>query len=568
MQPTQSAIPTGRLTSEQLSQIPNPGSPQIQASNPQNNTFDWNALSQNTGIVQKTENAEEDLGNETGNIGEQSIKTGGASFANDVGQTIAMKIMSGTNSNALPTSSSPRGSGTNELTSFDQLPKIDQTNVSNLFQMMHTATTQGNTALATHFADAIKNYQMAKGETLADAFPVLNKSPEQIVGDAVGAATTAATLGAGSLLDAAGVATEAGTTAANATRGALVGANAGLGAGVASGLENNENATGIAKSGLEGEGTGIALGGLTGGLEENPSGSAAESQATPKTSPEDTIQKNPQKILDATNPEENGKAKIKAYKDVVTGNRTGGETGMLKTQGLDPGTDAVKLSSRLNDIPGYAADGNTHLDNLKALGNNLDTTESKIDEVTSNDTTTGTKEGLKSELENLKENRPTEFKIKGDNSKLYNKVIDFAKSVVDKNDENTKGFRDGRTEFDNQAKREFPSAFKPDGSIDTTKPAGAAIKSVRDTYNKYTYDNSSRGEELRGHIQREADIFRAANNIAPKAAAQDGETIIDRFMDTHPGLKRGANLAERIGMRTVAGTAARGIMSGIKAAFK
>ncbi len=207
---------------------------------------------------------------------------------------------------------------------------------------------------------------------------------------------------------------------------------------------------------------------------------------------------------------------------------------------------------------------------LVALGANLTDTENKIGNITDNDTTTGTKEGLKGELENLKSNKPTEFKIKGDTTNAkntYNAVIDFAKKVVDNNEESTGGFRNGRSSFDSQAQREFPSAFKDDGSIDTTKPGGSSIKAVRDTWNKYTYSNSSQGDELEAQIQREADIFRAAKNIAPKAAAADGEDVIDRFMDNHEHLKRGANLLERIGMRTVAGTAARGIVDAIKGAI-
>lgn len=274
-----------------------------------------------------------------------------------------------------------------------------------------------------------------------------------------------------------------------------------------------------------------------------------------------------QEVTSAVSPNETGKNLVKAYKNVVKGTRTGGETGILKTQGLDPGNDAISLGQRLSDVPDLGVKGNTHLDNLNVLNKALNDTEGKIGEVTANDTTTGTKEELQSKFDDIKANKPSEFQIKGPNTKIYDKVVDFAKKVVGSNDETTEGFRDGRTAFDAQAKTEFPSAFKDNGSINTQTPAGSAIKNIRDTWNKYTYESSSRGPELQNHIQREADIFRATNNIAPRAAAQDGETLIDRFMDSHPGLKMGANMVERIGLRTAAGIAARGIIGAVRGAL-
>ncbi len=329
MQPTAPISPTAVLTPQQISAARQSLTAAPSTNTNQSGSFDWSTIpgtaeySANPNNNEAINNPITKLGQAGENLGTSAVAVGGGNFANDVGQTIAANIFNKTNPGA-----------------FDQLPKIDQTNVSNLFTMMHTAVTSGNTALATHFADAIKNYQYANGTTLADAFPVLNKTPEQIVGDAIGAATTAATLGAGSLLDAAGVGgaaseeaiaaakaagteIDAGSTVANASRGALVGATAGAGAGVGGAMGQNQSAQNVAKAGVEGTVTGAVLGGGTGALEESAGGSGAESESTPQNDNGNTnIQKDPQKILDATAPEEKGKTLVKAYENVAKNTRS------------------------------------------------------------------------------------------------------------------------------------------------------------------------------------------------------------------------------------------------------
>ncbi len=246
--------------------------------------------------------------------------------------------------------------------------------------------------------------------------------------------------------------------------------------------------------------------------------------------PETLLSPEQKTSIDAVNPDLSSKKLIVAYKDIVTGGRTAERSSITGTQGISENQNVRGLGVRLADV----IKSKDPLENLNSLSSELDKTETKLEPLIENDKTTGTQKELTQTLEDLKKTAmPREYNSIKESKNTFKNVIDFAQEMVVKNEESTKGFRSARTAFDNQAKTEFPSAYK-DGYIDTKTPAGRAIKLVRDTINDYTYNKSEGGPAIKNLIKREADIFRATDNIAPKAAKLHGSTAINRFFDAHP----------------------------------
>ena len=254
--------------------------------------------------------------------------------------------------------------------------------------------------------------------------------------------------------------------------------------------------------------------------------------------------------VDALNPDLSGKAKIDAYKQVATQGRGVTEGSVFGDQSLSPAKQTVNLAQRLgNDMPlsdGSVApaiklDASDHVGNLKALGDALNQTEGQLQTALKADPEieyTLDKPTLQTTLNDLKTNAPTEFIKDPTKSAAYNAVVDYGQKVIDDAPDTIQGGRDARIAFDNQAQKEFPSAFKDDGTIDTKTPAGAAIKATRDAINQHIYDTAPAGSDIKALIGREADIFKAVNNIAPKAAKNDGANSVTQWIKNNPKVSK------------------------------
>lgn len=253
-------------------------------------------------------------------------------------------------------------------------------------------------------------------------------------------------------------------------------------------------------------------------------------------SPEAQAAKASQTAIDAVNPDLTGKKLVGAYKEIVTGKRTSIPSGVLSEGGLSPNTQAISLGQRLSDIP-FTKDP---VKNLNLLAKDLTSTETKIDNLFKTDPEVqfnADKPTLLTKLDSLKTQIPREFSAIKDSKNVFNNVIDFAKETIVKAEDTPQGLRTARTAFDNQAKLEYPNAFK-DGAVDVKTPAGRAIKLGRDTINTHLYDTAPKGTEIKQLIGREADIYRATDNIAPKATELHGLSKVQQFAKAHPILTK------------------------------
>lgn len=238
--------------------------------------------------------------------------------------------------------------------------------------------------------------------------------------------------------------------------------------------------------------------------------------------------------IDAVDPALSGKKAVAAYKQVVTGQRGSVAPSVFHEQGLTPNQQTVNLGTRLKDLGLNAKD---HVGNLDKLANGLTDTETKLQAALKGGDPEvkylADKQTLLGKLNEVKTNAPEEFRIK-DSQAMVDRVTNFANKIVAKADDSIGGVRDARTAFDTQAKREFPNAFKPDGTVDTKTPAGYAIKTARDTINEHLYHTAPNGSEIQSLIGHEADIYKAAQTIAEKAAKGNGSNAFAQWAKANP----------------------------------
>jgi hypothetical protein len=240
------------------------------------------------------------------------------------------------------------------------------------------------------------------------------------------------------------------------------------------------------------------------------------------------------KSVSAVSPELTGRKLVDAYKEVIKGKRNVTESSVFKEQQLSPSDQIIALGTRLKDV----IKSTNPLNNLKSLSKELGTTESKIQQAFKSDPElqyNADKSTLFSKLEEIKSKLPREYTAIKDSRAVFNNVVDFAKELLNKADDTPLGLREARTAFDAQARLEYPNAFR-EGAIDLKTPAGRAIRDARDAFNQHLYNTAPNGTEIQRLIGHEADLFKANENIAAKAAKLHGDTGLKQWMKRNPGI--------------------------------
>lgn len=314
-----------------------------------------------------------------------------------------------------------------------------------------------------------------------------------------------------------------------AKTGATYGTVSGGVQGAGKAIEEGKDAGDIATEGLKGAGYGLVGGGLAGGLLGGITGGLSA-----KTN------KNIDTALEAVKPDMKGKTLVNHYLQDFGASTQ--EAGLFKPQSAAPSEQVTKVATNLQDV----LTSKKPLENLKNLGVAMEDTEAKLGSLLEADKTPVVKQHVVELVQDLKKNIPREFQAIKDQKNVFNHVIDYADELLNGMTKESTGslkqLREARSMFDAQAKREFPSAFK-NGVIDVSTPGGRAIKLVRDTINDHLYEITPQGSELQRLIGREADIFKAAQNIAPKVAKNEGKSILEKLYSNakkHPIITAGA----------------------------
>lgn len=281
--------------------------------------------------------------------------------------------------------------------------------------------------------------------------------------------------------------------------------------------------------------------------------------AIEKTLADRALIKGEKTTIEAVNPDLTGKKLNKAYEEVVTSKnpRTVQPSGIFTEQTLSPSDRAINLGKRLSkgDV---LTDGtkiesvvlkDEPIQDLPVLRKAMVDTESKLQTALKGNPEieyNADKQTLFKTLDDAITSAPEEYRIKDTaESKVYQSVFKFANKVAAKAEDSITGIRNARTSFDNQARIEYPSAFK-DGVIDTKTPAGAAIKKARDIFNEHLYNTAPNGSDIQKLIGREADIYQATEPVAAKAAKGEGKTKVQKGVDIireHPVASTAATAA-------------------------
>lgn len=104
---------------------------------------------------------------------------------------------------------------------------------------------------------------------------------------------------------------------------------------------------------------------------------------------------------------------------------------------------------------------------------------------------------------------------------------------------------DAQKEFDQLVNKTYPNLWDRENA-----PMRNAIKSVRDTMNKFTDDNLPDGLNFKERRFEQSKLFNAIDNMAPKSVDEIGTNRWQRFGSRHPVsvglLKKGASLGGKI----------------------
>ena len=167
-------------------------------------------------------------------------------------------------------------SATQLVDAYSKLTQSDQDTFSKIIQLRKQEKAEGKST--TQIDKMIKGYQFMDGKSVADVFPALNKSNEEVLGDALGVTLDLITAGAGggegssfaltSAKDAkeAALADKGASLTKRIVTGASKGAALGAGFGLSGGMQQNEAPKDLALSAVVGGVGGAAVGGATDAL--------------------------------------------------------------------------------------------------------------------------------------------------------------------------------------------------------------------------------------------------------------------------------------------------------------
>lgn len=88
---------------------------------------------------------------------------------------------------------------------------------------------------------------------------------------------------------------------------------------------------------------------------------------------------------------------------------------------------------------------------------------------------------------------------------------------------------DARKAFDQLVEKQFPNLYER-----ANAPMRDAITSIRDGMNEFIENNLPEGSGFREKLLQQSNLFRAIDNLAPKAAAEIGTKTMGRIAGRHP----------------------------------
>lgn len=145
--------------------------------------------------------------------------------------------------------------------------------------------------------------------------------------------------------------------------------------------------------------------------------------------------------------------------------------------------------------------------------------------------------------------------LTGDAQKSAQKILDKMQQIVSSKPSNASGLLEARKDLDKWIKKQKPKAFdaNKEGAFDL------ALKEIRNTTNNFI-DEKAVNVAVKDSLKKQAALFGAADNIAPKAAAESSSAL-RRLVDSVP--LKGDSAKILAGAAAAAGT---GMMPSLAAA--
>ncbi len=149
----------------------------------------------------------------------------------------------------------------------------------------------------------------------------------------------------------------------------------------------------------------------------------------------------------------------------------------------------------------------------------------------------------------------TSPEIVGDMEKTYKKVLDKALEVAKSNPDGSprlakiSNLFDARKDFDNYVENVFPNLY----ANDRLTAMRVAVKNIRNGMNSFIEENLPNDLNFRQRLIDQSKLYRAIDNMAPKAVKELGSTRMNRFLNRNP---RTGGLLRFAGKAAVTGTTA------------
>lgn len=393
-----------------------------------------------------------------------------------------------------------------------KIDKITQQYLDNGNKLAELAKNQTDPDLKQKYASmAVQSFKEVKnvgGNIIGDT-----RTPEQIVGDFVGLATSV--VAAGELPGVVKGATKATGFLRGASQGAKVGAKTGaiFGAtgGVASGLQQNQGVGGVIKSGVLGSAAGAAGGAVVGGVTGGISGAIRGKSIKEQEFVSNLVMEKPTtKVKEAA---------IKRGSKGVT------EQGLFRTAKIKPTARDLRTASDVKDL----------VSSKKTLLQNLDSIESKVDEIDNyvksyaetHKVPFNTNQ-LRTRLNSGRNELNLVFASDSNAEKTYNALVDTFMDSIEK--KNTPGLIDARQSFD-----KIPAVKKLlDSSPIGENARKEIVLTIRDKANQYVADLLPSDNQYRKLLYKESNMLNAIKNIAQKNTNIIGESKLTSLSKKYP----------------------------------
>lgn len=216
----------------------------------------------------------------------------------------------------------------------------------------------------------------------------------------------------------------------------------------------------------------------------------------------------------------------------------GKEPGILKPSEIAPSEEDIRLSQRISNSPYFTgvqpiAENRSLLQNVKTINDEIGNVATKrIVPFLDNFKQGFNQKQILTKIRRVIGQKPLVFVSETAEGNTYKKVVETALKEIKKYPNNASGLWKARIGFDQAVRETFGDAI-----WDKSTPLRKAIGNVRDAMNDAIGDltgNPTQWKEYRSYV---ADLYKAAETIADKAAAEVGTSKVSAFMKKHPLLR-------------------------------